>query len=104
MPTPEAPFSKREQTTLRQIKNDPQYKGWYVKAIDEEGPFVVPVNMFFSGYGENDPRLDEEQVAYFNEQGTVVLLWSGYSFSPVVTLLNWTAALDYLYCSDTLVE
>ena len=92
----DAPFTKRE-TTLRQVAADPGYKGWYVKVSDGEEPFVVPIEMFFSMYeSEHDPELDEEQTAYFNECGTVVLL-IGYPSKPVVTLLSNSAALDYLY-------
>lgn len=100
MPPKEAPYRK-EITTLRAIQDDPRFaKGWYVKVTDEEGPFIIPTSMFFSQYSE---ELDEEQTAYFSEIETVVLLWTGYSFSPMITLLHWTAALDYLYCSDKLV-
>lgn len=99
----QAPYT-REETTLREIKNSPEFaKGWYAKIADGEEPFVIPLSMFFSQYSDCDPWMDEEQTAFYNERGDVVLLWTGYNCSPLITLLSSSAALDYLYCSDTLI-
>lgn len=93
-------FSKREETTLRKIKDDPGFsKGWYAKVVDGEGPFVVSLDMFFSQIRSgSDPEWDIEREAFFNTSGTVVLL-VGYPSQPIITLLTGRAAADYLYSS-----
>ncbi len=94
----QAPYRK-EVTTLRKLAESPMFaRGWFAKVADEQesGPFVVPLKMFIHRFGsENHPDLDMERTAYFNEEKTVVLLVTGYTNLPVITLLNWTAALSY---------
>ena len=92
----EEPF-KREETTLRKVKDDPAFSCWYAKVTDGEEPFIISLEMFFSQYeSESDPEWDIERVAFFNASGSVVLL-VGYPSMPVITLLSGGAALEYLY-------
>lgn len=98
MQTAETPFRREENVTLRMIAKDQRFsKGWYVKVADGNEPFILPLQHYIAFFkSENHPDLDLKRTAFFNELETVVLLaQTGYTDRPLITLLNWTAALEY---------
>lgn len=95
----QVPPFRRHPMTLRQLAEDPGFsKGWYVKLADDGEPYVIPLSMYLNKQymSENNPAWGEKRTAFFNERETVVLLKAEYSFIPLITLLHWTAALDYM--------
>lgn len=89
---------RRQTLTLEQVKNDPKFaKGWYAKQTDEIGSFVLPLRFYFHQIGENDPIMHIKRTAFFNEHDNVILLvQTGYTDRPVITLMYETEVLEYL--------
>lgn len=97
MQTQEAPY-RVEEITLRKVADSPMFaKGWFTKVADEQedGPFVVPLDMFLKKFSDCNPELDEPRTAFFNQSENCILLIPTYSHQEIITLLYWTAALDY---------
>ena len=91
---------RRKVTTLLDLATDPQLKSgeWYMKFVDQQGPFLYPFESHCRELDYEDPIWQEEVVIFSMDlRGVVLVRKKNHSKDgAIVTLIHESAAAEYI--------